>query len=525
MAKIRPRALLPVNFQWQPITLRSGTVQLFQAVILVLLLVSGCSRQVEEQLPNERILAVVGGRTITTAEFLRRSEYVPRPVYCRGDNYIHRKTVLNSLIAEKLLALDAEDKSDLPDNQAFQAYIQGRREQVMRQWHYYQLAHTKVKLDTTDLLAKFKTAGLTYYTAYFTLQDSELAAVVWDSLQAGISFDSIFSALSNQDSIPTREIDWKAGEDPLVNAALFSNVLERGTLVPPLRFGDGQMLFIKILGWKDSKVISDADIRNRWEAVTERETRQAADRIYAEVAGELMRGKEIDFQPDTFFELAEWSAERYLRTRSDKEAAMNQALWNPETDSGAPDEKLSPLEPGFNNRTLFTLDGRAWTVGEFKSLLQSHPLVYRKRKMSRSEFPEQFKLAIVDLVRDHFINLDAYRRGYDQTLAVRLNEEQWRDFNLALDRRRQLLEEMGYHGNFSTDYMTAINDYLNPYIDSLQTAYSDKIKINIEQFEKLELTRTDMFITQQNVPYPILVPDFPVLTTDNRLDYGNILEN
>lgn len=211
--------MLPVNFQWQPITLRSGTVQLFQAVILVLLLVSGCSRQVEEQLPNERILAVVGGRTITTAEFLRRSEYVPRPVYCRGDNYIHRKTVLNSLIAEKLLALDAEDKSDLPDNQAFQAYIQGRREQVMRQWHYYQLAHTKVKLDTTDLLAKFKTAGLTYYTAYFTLQDSELAAVVWDSLQAGISFDSIFSALSNQDSIPTREIDWKAGEDPLVNAA------------------------------------------------------------------------------------------------------------------------------------------------------------------------------------------------------------------------------------------------------------------------------------------------------------------
>ena len=62
---------------------------------------------------------------------------------------------------------------------------------------------------------------------------------------------------------------------------------------------------------------------------------------------------------------------------------------------------------------------------------------------------------------------------------------------------------------------------MNPLIDSLQNIYSDKIKINMEVFEKVELTKTDMMVTQRGVPYPILVPSFPILTTDDRLDFGS----
>ena len=67
----------------------------------------GCSRP-EPTIPQEKILAEIGGRIITTDEFIRRSEYTIRPPYCRQDNYIHRKIVLNSLIAEKLLALERQ---------------------------------------------------------------------------------------------------------------------------------------------------------------------------------------------------------------------------------------------------------------------------------------------------------------------------------------------------------------------------------------------------------------------------------
>ena len=45
--------------------------------------------------------------------------------------------------------------------------------------------------------------------------------------------------------------------------------------------------------------------------------------------------------------------------------------------------------------------------------------------------------------------------------------------------------------------------------------------INLEVFEDIELTATDMVVTQKGVPYPIMVPLFPIITTDNRLDYGS----
>ena len=43
----------------------------------------------------------------------------------------------------------------------------------------------------------------------------------------------------------------------------------------------------------------------------------------------------------------------------------------------------------------------------------------------------------------------------------------------------------------------------------------------MEAFEKVELTKTDMMVTQRGVPYPILVPSFPILTSDDRLVFGS----
>ena len=63
-------------------------------------------------------------------------------------------------------------------------------------------------------------------------------------------------------------------------------------------------------------------------------------------------------------------------------------------------------------------------------------------------------------------------------------------------------------------------DHMNPKIDSLQKIYSNQIEINMDAFEKINLTKTDMMVIQRGVPYPILVPSFPIVTSDNRLDYG-----
>ena len=50
-----------------------------------------------------------------------------------------------------------------------------------------------------------------------------------------------------------------------------------------------------------------------------------------------------------------------------------------------------------------------------------------------------------------------------------------------------------------------------------------KIQINTKALEELKLTTTDMMVTQKGIPYPIVVPAFPIVTTDDRLDYGSKL--
>ena len=71
------------------------------------------------------------------------------------------------------------------------------------------------------------------------------------------------------------------------------------------------------------------------------------------------------------------------------------------------------------------------------------------------------------------------------------------------------------------------NDRNNQYklitnkIDSLQKAYSNKIKINTDKFEEIELLSIDLFGMYSNQAYNNLEPPFPILTNDHLLDYGS----
>ena len=42
-------------------------------------------------------------------------------------------------------------------------------------------------------------------------------------------------------------------------------------------------------------------------------------------------------------------------------------------------------------------------------------------------------------------------------------------------------------------------------------------------FEKIKISRVDMFVTQSNVAYPVVVPNFPSYTDDSYLNYGSKL--
>jgi hypothetical protein len=97
------------------------------------------------------ILAKVAGREITLEDFYSRAEYTIRPQYCKGNTNIDKKIILNSLIAEKILALQSEPLFNLMDDERIYNMITGLKEQKMRALLSYYEGDSKVKLDTNEL--------------------------------------------------------------------------------------------------------------------------------------------------------------------------------------------------------------------------------------------------------------------------------------------------------------------------------------------------------------------------------------
>ena len=139
------------------------------------------------------ILVRIGEKTITENEFISRAEYTPRPVYCRGSTYIHKKIVLNSLIAEKLLALEAGDDNNYITSNNVQAYIKGRREQVMREILYTKDAYETVVLDTQQILEAMHLSGRTYSITFVYFKENSKGKnfKLWKNCKKIKSFSSI----------------------------------------------------------------------------------------------------------------------------------------------------------------------------------------------------------------------------------------------------------------------------------------------------------------------------------------------
>lgn len=481
-----------------------------------------CGRK-ENPEKKEIILARIGDRIITQNEFLRRAEYTIRPAYCSGDGYIHKKIVLNSLIAEKLLALEAGDNNELMQNEDVRLYLQGRKEQAMRQWSYYKEGFEKVELDDDEIKNVYDLAGRSYKLAYFSVNDAALAERVRKEIQTGKSFEDSHRAGGTLAQIAEREVAYEAPESKVIHEALFSSELKKDQILGPLKVEDGSALFLKIEGWTDHLAISDAQIQRRWQDVSQRLTESMAEDVYDEYIGKLMRGKRLEFDPSTFRKIVNIVGPYYLKSSDEKKTMFNKQLWNADDNTNMMASMGNQLD-AILDAPLFRIDGQIWTVRDLEKEMKIHPLVFRKRQLSKRDFAEQFKLAVVDMVRDRYITKDAYEKGYDREETVQRSVETWKDNLLALYQQNKFLKNTGQQENFNTEYLKIVENTLNPYVDSLQAKYAPNIEINTTAFENVKLTSVDMMVIQRNVPFPIVVPGFPVLTTDHALDYGRTMK-
>ena len=485
-------------------------------LIVLFFYFSSCTKQ--SKIPEEIILAEVGSSVITTQDFIRRSEYTIRPDYCRQDNYIHKKIILNSLISEKLTAMEYDKNKDNVPDENLESFLRGRREQAMRQVYYFEEFHSKVNLTEKELEDAYKFSGRKVKVQFLNLPSLEIAYKIKKLDSADVPLDSIHNILWSGNA-PTKEIDWFNRELDEIHDSLFSNNIFKGRMLGPFKTEDDAYILMKVKGWVDNVKITEYDKNFLWKDIKERLTEKKAKQAYLKKVKYLMTGKKMKLNSDIFYQYAEQAADYFFKIDASKKKMLNQVLWNDQEIYGDVvefDLEGNNIDPG---SIILNYDGKPWTVEELNHQLKSHPFVFRKRKMNRSEFPEQLRLAIADLIRDMEITRECYKKGIDKNWSVSLNYSMWQDVSKSKKYVSSLREE-----NKQIKKQEGWLAFMNPKVDSLQHIYSDLIKINMDAFEKIKLTNTDMMVNQRGVPYPILVPAFPILTSDNRLDYGSRID-
>ena len=466
-----------------------------------------CNKTIDQSMiVSENILAKVGDKTITVNDYIKRCEYVPRPAYCRGDNYIHKKIALNSLIAEKLLALEFE-KLNYLTTESQRSIISGQKEQAMRHLMLKRFGYEQVKIDTNQIIYLAKISKRKYELRFVTLNKRHKQTI--ERLSKNTKLDDLMLILDDDIEINKKTVLRNDNMIKEVEEILFFETQKIKTLYGPFSVDSETILCFEINGWITSADVTEKQKKESWDEIVHKYTEKFATEYYSGYVTKLMSGKTINNNPEVF-ELFSKKLERiYLIEKNKKEAVIETRMWERKEEiEFASFDDIRKMK----TRVILTHDKKHYKVSDLLDIIQKHPLVFRNKKITPKMFTNELKYAIADLFRDIHITEKAYELDFNMDINVINTEKKWGDYIKATVLRNKL----GY--NSTSKHRPA--KPLTMKLDSLQNHYSSIIKIDTDKFEKINLSTVDMSVTYSNQPYAKLEPDFPILTDDHRLDYG-----
>ncbi|MBN2103611.1 hypothetical protein JW835_06170 [bacterium] len=477
----------------------------------LLLLQLYCIRK-EDKPKQPSVIAKIGSKKITAEEFRYRTKLTPRPGSIKTVN-----AALNNLIAEQLLALEAGDTCELAKSPVFQAHIQGIREQAMREQLYRETAVKQVRLKDEEIKKTYTLSQRVYDLEFFTINRPEIVEQVELQLSTGqTTLSDMFEYLKTQGESGRQTVKWRDPENDEIHKSLYNREHRAGEIMGPLRIGTEQWIMMRVLDFRTEPVIGPEDTQMRMHEIREKLTDLKAKDIWHNYKNTLMQGKEMRFEKEVFGQIVEWYMEEQRDSRNGDIPPPQEIEPDTQLISDTPEKLDSMLD-----RPFFRLNGETWTVGDFKQAIMSHPLVYRKRKFLPSQFPHYFKQAIADLIADHYLNKEAYRRGLDKHPEVKLCSQWWETSYLAQHRINQYLKEINVSELQKKDYTYYGPRAINEYLVQLNQKYASKIEIYEENLTQFDLNEVPLFVLRPGMPYPVAVPGFPHFTDADTLLFGS----
>ena len=287
---------------------------------IIIIVIHSCTSNKSEPFTfGNSVLAQIDNHIILKNEFIQRAEYVIRPNYCSKGNNVHKQIVLNSLIAEKLLAIEGEQLFNLD---TISNFLNGLKKQSMREKLFFAKSQSN-DLGGEALDEYLKTAERTYHLSFITLPRNVVADTLLNINDSAELINDMFDSVE----IASRDVSFFSEHNYRLHQAIFSNRLDKHDIIGPLNLEDGTSIIMRVEGWRSERRLSEGSqqeyVRNVKEQLTGlRNIEQYTDYIHA-----VMNNKTLKFNQDSFTKLINNLYYEMLQFENSKKELFRKAIW------------------------------------------------------------------------------------------------------------------------------------------------------------------------------------------------------
>ena len=391
-----------------------------RALVCLLLLVSFFS--VISAQPDGKILATVGGLTITERDFKTRFELSPFMSHKNGWNTDSLKAdFFYSLIAEKLWYLEAMNQG-ADRTEEFLFYFKPLEDLFLRDALFKMEVESKIKLSAADVNNALSKATKTIKSKILSSPNRDLIHKIHLSLSSGKKLDSLMK-LSEFSSIQVIPMELKLGvlQDEEIEDSVFA--LAPGKSTQPINSENGWIIF-----YIDNVLFQAVDIADS--KVVDKIKQTVKDRRALYKMKEYLSGLFADYRINIESEPFKVIANQIFDIIAAVPPPQNDSTGFKYILVSTDYQKLrNSIRNDKSTTTLFEVDGRQVSVFDFLAFLALEEPEFKSR--SKNEVFKRLSKLAKDFVQQQILTFEAEKKGLRSIKSVTDDLESWKQNLLA----------------------------------------------------------------------------------------------
>ncbi|GAB1442471.1 hypothetical protein MASR2M39_13060 [Ignavibacteriales bacterium] len=391
-----------------------------RALVCLLLLVSFFS--VISAQPDGKILATVGGLTITERDFKTRFELSPFLSHKNGWNTDSLKAdFFYSLIAEKLWYLEAMNQG-ADRTEEFLFYFKPLEDLFLRDALFKMEVESKIKLSAADVNNALSKATKTIKSKILSSPNRDLIHKIHLSLSSGKKLDSLMK-LSEFSSIQVIPMELKLGvlQDEEIEDSVFA--LAPGKSTQPINSENGWIIF-----YIDNVLFQAVDIADS--KVVDKIKQTVKDRRALYKMKEYLSGLLADYRINIESEPFKVIANQIFDIIAAVPPPQNDSTGFKYILVSTDYQKLrNSIRNDKSTTTLFEVDGRQVSVFDFLAFLALEEPEFKSR--SKNEVFKRLSKLAKDFVQQQILTFEAEKKGLRSIKSVTDDLESWKQNLLA----------------------------------------------------------------------------------------------